>query len=108
LVVGFLAVDEGWQHEPSAGLAELVLGLLAVIAGLLPVIAGLGVPFHGSMALSCMRLRQSKAGCRGNVHSSGKFSLAMPPIAPKTPSSSTNPPSGASGRHRETLARLFA
>jgi hypothetical protein len=52
LVVGFLVVDEGWQHEPPAGLAELVLGLLAVIAGLLPVIAGLGVPFHGSMAVS--------------------------------------------------------
>jgi hypothetical protein len=52
LVVGFLAVDEGWQHEPPAGLAGLVLGLLAVIAGLLPVIAGLGVPFHGSMAFS--------------------------------------------------------
>ena len=52
LVVGFLVVDEGWQHEPPAGLAELVLGLLAVIAGLLPVVAGLGVPFHGSMAVS--------------------------------------------------------
>ena len=52
LVVGFLAVDEGWQHEPPAGLAELVLGLVAVIAGLLPVIAGLGVPFHGSIAFS--------------------------------------------------------
>jgi hypothetical protein len=45
LVVGFLAVDEAWQHEPPAGLAGLVLGLLAVIAGL-------GVPFHGSMAFS--------------------------------------------------------
>ena len=52
LVVGFLAVDEGWQHEASVGLAELVVGLLPVIAGLLPVIAGLGVLFHGSMALS--------------------------------------------------------
>ena len=52
LVVGFLAVDEGWQHEPPAGLAGLVLGLLAVIAGLLPVMAGLGVPFHGSIAFS--------------------------------------------------------
>lgn len=52
LVVGFLAVDEGWQHEPPAGLAELELGLLAVVAGLLPVIAGLGVPFHGSIAFS--------------------------------------------------------
>jgi hypothetical protein len=52
LIVGFLAVDEGWQHEPPAGLAELVLGLLAVIAGLLPVVACLGVPFHGSMAFS--------------------------------------------------------
>jgi hypothetical protein len=52
LVVGFLAVEEGWQHEPPAGLAEVVLGLLAVIAGLLPVIAGLGVPFHGSMIFS--------------------------------------------------------
>jgi hypothetical protein len=51
LVVGSLAVDEGWQ-QPPAGLAGLVLGLLAVIAGLLPVIAGLGVPFHGSMAFS--------------------------------------------------------
>jgi hypothetical protein len=51
LVVGFLAVDEGWQHEPPAGLVGLVLGLLAVIAGLLPVIAGL-VPFHGSIAFS--------------------------------------------------------
>jgi hypothetical protein len=61
LVVGFLAVDEGWQHEPPAGLAELLLGLLAVIAGLLPVIAGLlpviaglGLPFHGSMVFSRM------------------------------------------------------
>jgi hypothetical protein len=27
-----LAVDEGWQHEPPAGLAEPVPGLLAVIA----------------------------------------------------------------------------
>ena len=52
LVVGFLAVDEGWQHEPPAGLAELVLGLLAVIAGLVPVIAGLGVPFHDSIVFS--------------------------------------------------------
>jgi hypothetical protein len=52
LVVGFLAVDEGWQQEPPAGLAELVLGLLAVIVGLVPVMAGLGVPFHGSMAFS--------------------------------------------------------
>ena len=52
LVVGFLAVDKGWQHEPPAGLAELVLGLLAVIAGLLPVVAGVGVPFHGSIAFS--------------------------------------------------------
>ena len=52
LVVGFLAVDEGWQHEPPAGLAELALGLLAVISGLLPVVAGLGVPFHGSIAFS--------------------------------------------------------
>jgi hypothetical protein len=45
LVVGFLAVDEGWQHEPPAGLAGLVLGLLAVIAGL-------GVPFHDSIVFS--------------------------------------------------------
>ena len=66
LVVGFLVVDEGWQHEPPAGLAELVLGLLAVIAGLLaviagllaviaglvPAIAGLGVPFHDSIVFS--------------------------------------------------------
>ena len=52
LVVGFLAVDEGWQHEPPPGLAELVLGLLAVIAGLVPVIAGLGVPFHDSIVFS--------------------------------------------------------
>jgi hypothetical protein len=52
LVVGFLAVDEGWQHEPPAGLAGLVLGFLALIAGLFPVIAGLEVPFHGSMAFS--------------------------------------------------------
>ena len=52
LVVGFLAVDEGWQHEPPAGLAGLVLGLLAVIAGLVPVIAGLGVPFQGSIVFS--------------------------------------------------------
>jgi hypothetical protein len=52
LVVGFLAVEEGWQHEPPAGLAGLVLGLLAGIAGLLPVIAGFWVPFHGSMTFS--------------------------------------------------------
>ena len=52
LVVGFLAVDVGWQHEPPAGLAELVVGLLAVIAGLVPVIAGLGVPFHDSIVFS--------------------------------------------------------
>ena len=45
LVVGFLALGEGWQHDDWVGLAELVLGLL-------PVIAGLGVPFHGSMACS--------------------------------------------------------
>jgi hypothetical protein len=82
LIVG----DEGLQHEASAGLAALVLGLLAVIVGLLPVIAGLAVPFHGSMAFSCMRLRQSKAGCRRTLGSSGKFSLAMPPN-PLIPSS---------------------
>jgi hypothetical protein len=59
LVVGFLAVDEGWQHEPPAGLVELVLGLVAVMAGLVAVMAGLvsvmaglGVPFHGSMVFS--------------------------------------------------------
>jgi hypothetical protein len=42
LVVGFLALGEGGQHEDCAGLAELVPGLL-------PVIAGLEVLFHGSI-----------------------------------------------------------
>jgi hypothetical protein len=53
LVVGFLALGEGWQHEDCVDLAAPVLGLLPVIAGLLPVVCGFGLlPFHGSIAFS--------------------------------------------------------
>jgi hypothetical protein len=58
--------------------------------------AGLGVPFHGSIAFSRMAPPASEAGCRPNLPSSGKFSLALPRLPRGRAFNSTDSQSGAS------------